>query len=149
MSTATATRSAPRPTRPAPTRQVPHLKLVRPRRSQAAWAPFLVFLVVVLAAGLLGLLALNTVLAQDAFTLHKLKVQTAELADREQALQREVNALEAPAVLAARAAAMGMVVNHFPLFLNPRTGRVLGNVSGEQAAIPLAPTGLPSAAGAR
>jgi cell division protein FtsB len=102
------------------------LRLVPQARSKAARTPFVVVLVALLGGGLLGLLALNTVLAQDAFRLHALKTQGRELAVREQALQREVESLRTPQALAARAQEMGMVPAGPPAFLRLSDGAVIG-----------------------
>jgi cell division protein FtsB len=101
-------RSTPRG---APLRR-PSLELVPQtggRTGRARRTPFAAVVVSLLAVGLLGLLVLNTVLAQDAFRLHTLKAESRALEDREQLLQREVEALRAPQALAARAGALGMV----------------------------------------
>jgi cell division protein FtsB len=111
--------SAPRSARAA-------LRLVPTRRTSAPRAPFLAVVVVLLAGGLLGLLALNTALAQDAFRLHALTKQGKELADREQALAREVETLRTPRNLAARARELGMVEAEAPAFLRLPDGAVLG-----------------------
>ncbi len=83
-------------------------------------------MVALLLAGLLGLLVLNTVLAQDAFRLHALQVEGRALADREQALQRQVSDLQSPHALAARATSLGMVPGGSPTFLRLSDGKVLG-----------------------
>jgi hypothetical protein len=102
------------------------LRLVPTARTGAPRAPFVTLVVVLLAGGLLGLLALNTMLAQDAFRLHRLSQQGKVLADREQVLQREVEAMRTPGALAARATALGMVPAGPPAFLRLQDGRVLG-----------------------
>jgi hypothetical protein len=79
-----------------------------------------------LAAGLFVLLMLNTTLAENSFVVHDLQRNTAELADREQALQQEVALAGAPHVLAERARGLGMVANTNPVFLDLRDRRVLG-----------------------
>jgi hypothetical protein len=105
---------------------VPALRLVPDVRTGAPRAPFLALVVVLLAGGLLGLLALNTALAQDAFRLHALTGQAKALADREQVLEREVETLRTPRNLAARARALGMVPAGSPAFLRLDDGAVLG-----------------------
>jgi hypothetical protein len=102
------------------------LRLVPPRRSSAAKTPFAVVLVVVLAGGLLGLLLLNTLVAQQSFALHDLGKKDKVLAQQEQDLTRDVQDLEAPASLAARAAALRMVPSGPPAFLRLSDGKVLG-----------------------
>ena len=113
-------------------RRRPPLALVPARRPGAAAGaalgrtPFVVVVVALLAAGLLGLLLLNAVLAQDAFRLHALKQDRRALSDTEQVLRREVEALRAPEALAARAGALGMVPAGPPAFLRLPDGVVLG-----------------------
>jgi len=102
------------------------LRLVPPRRSSAAKTPFAVVLVVVLAGGLLGLLLLNTLVAQQSFALHDLGKQDKQLAQQQQDLTRDVQDLEAPASVAARASALHMVPSGPPAFLRLSDGKVLG-----------------------
>jgi hypothetical protein len=141
--TATATARAARPAarsaaRPATTRSG-YLRLVAARRSHAAKAPFVAAVVVILAAGLLGLLLLNTVLAQDAFRLHALQLQSHVLADQEQSLQRDVERLQSPQSLASRAGALGMVPGGPRAFLRLSDGKVLGVAMPGQAPVVAAP----------
>ncbi|MDX6199161.1 MAG: hypothetical protein QOJ79_2312 [Actinomycetota bacterium] len=156
MSAATArtstrsARSATRPTTRPSARSVGYLRLVAARRSSAARAPFIAVVVVILSVGLLGLLLLNTVLAQDAFQLHALQVQGHVLADQEQGLQRDVERLQSPQSLASRATALGMVPGGTRAFLRLSDGKVLGvALPGEVAPAPVvaaAPTGAAPAA---
>lgn len=112
------------------------LRLVPARRSSAPRAPFVTMVVLLLAGGLLGLLALNTVLAQDAFTRHTLVKEQKALADREQSLEREVETLRTPRNLAARARELGMVQGSTPAFLRLPDGAVLGAEVPAEAAAP-------------
>ena len=102
------------------------LRLVPPRRSSAAKTPFAVVLVALLAGGLLGLLLLNTLVAQESFAVHDLNAQGKALQQQEQDLARQVQALQAPASLADRAGKLGMVPGGPPAFLRLSDGRVLG-----------------------
>lgn len=136
--TAPARKPAP-PRRPSQTRR-PNLRVVTPVPSRAPRAPFVLFSMLLVGAGLVGLLLLNTVVAQDAFTLHDLDRETAALAEREQLLRQEVAALEAPASLADRATKLGMVAAGDPVFVTPE-GRVLGSpVAASAPPPPPAPT---------
>lgn len=119
------------------------LRLVQPRRTTAPRAPFLAVVVLLLAGGLLGLLALNTVLAQDAFHLHALTKQGKELADREQALAREVETMRTPRNLAAKARSLGMVQSAAPAFLRLPDGAVLGAEVAAPAPPPAAAPATP------
>jgi outer membrane biosynthesis protein TonB len=134
---ATRTGTAPSPRR-APAR--PSLRVVTPVPSRAPRAPFVLFSMLLVGLGLVGLLVLNTVVAQDAFTLHDLDRNAASLAEREQRLRQEVAALEAPAAVADRAHKLGLVPAGDPVFLTA-DGRVLGNPA--PAAVPAAPTPAP------
>ncbi|HVM26528.1 MAG TPA: hypothetical protein VM433_02535 [Mycobacteriales bacterium] len=118
----------------------PILRLVPDVRTGAPRAPFVTLVVLLLAGGLLGLLAVNTVLAQDAFRLHALSAEGKALADREQVLEREVETLRTPRNLAARARALGMVPAGSPAFLRLEDGAVLG---AEEPAAP-EPEGAPA-----
>lgn len=65
-------------------------------RGQAARAPFVLLVVVLLGGGLIGLLVLNSALSEGSFQLDDLKQRTKELTDEEQALQRDIDAYSAP-----------------------------------------------------
>ena len=145
MSAATA-RATARPTAKPASRPATYLRLVTARRSSAARAPFIAVVVGILALGLLALLLLNTVLAQDAFRLHTLQVQGRVLADQEQGLQREVEQLQSPQSLAARATALNMVPGGPRAFLRLSDGKVLGVAVPGQARPPVAAApGAPAA----
>jgi hypothetical protein len=121
-------RAAPRPKpKPAP-KPVP--KAVREpveseRFSAPPRAPFVLLVVGLMAAALVSLLLLNTVLAQDAFSLSELQRNNQQLVQSRQALQESIAREESPAVLAQKARALGMVPNPHPAFIDARTGRVI------------------------
>jgi hypothetical protein len=102
------------------------LRVVPQVTARASSGAFALFVGAVLTVGLLGLLALNTLLTQDSFTATDLGHKQDALADQEQALQREVAVLGSPSSLAAAARQIGMVGTVNPAFIDPRTGRVLG-----------------------
>ncbi len=106
----------------------------RPRRT-----PFVLLSLLVVGIGLLGLLGLNTVLAEDAFRRYDLERQAALLSEQEQQLASEVAALEAPEQLAARAAELGLVPAGPPAFLRLSDGAVLGAPFATAAVAPVAP----------
>src|SRR5579884_2501830 len=81
-------------------------KLVVVPAPTAGRVPFVLAVAGVLAAGLVTLLMLHTLAAQDAFTVHKLARQSAALADQEQALAVANEQAQAPSDLALRAAAL-------------------------------------------
>ncbi|MEU4982166.1 septum formation initiator family protein [Streptomyces sp. NPDC021969] len=113
---------------------------------QAARAPFVLLVVVLLGGGLIGLLVLNSALSEGSFQLDDLKQRTKELTDEEQALQRDIDAYSAPRALQRRARELGMVPGGDPAFLDP-DGKVKGSPRPAPAAatpLVLAPEALAS-----
>ena len=85
-----------------------------------------VFLVVaLLGGGLLCLLLINTILATGAFKITALQQSNVALAQREQALQAQISAGEAPSALAQRARSLGMVAPPLIHFLDLKTGKII------------------------
>ncbi|WP_405809826.1 septum formation initiator family protein [Streptomyces sp. NBC_01520] len=111
--------------------------------STAARTPFVLLVVLLLAGGLISLLLLNSALNEGSFRLSKLKRETTELTDEQQALQRDVDSYSQPDALERRARRLGMVPGGNPAFLNPD-----GSVRGvpEQAAADPSPTPAPKPA---
>ena len=108
-----------------PIAATPRLRVVTgatPRQGAA----FGIICVTLLAAGLIGLLLLNTALAQGSFTLHDLRATSGRLVDTEDVLTQSLEASKSPASLAARAAKMGMVPSQSAAFLRLSDGRVIG-----------------------
>jgi hypothetical protein len=87
---------------------------------------FAALCMLLLIGGLMGLLMLNTSMAEGSFTLHRLQATSGELTDTEQALTAAIDAQKAPANLAARAAELGMVPADSAAFLRLSDGAVLG-----------------------
>lgn len=79
---------------------------------------FAIFVSSVSIAGFLALLGINTLLAQDAFTLSNLKVEAKMVADQRDAITRTIDAHSAPEALAQSAIALGMKPSDTPIFLN-------------------------------
>ena len=129
--TAPATRTsatAPAPSRPASAseRQRPPLVVVRPRRSAAARAPFILLVTAILALGLVCLLLLNTALSQGAFEHQQLAANVKALTDKQQALRQSISGAAEPNTLAANALTLGLVPSKCTVFLQVPTGKVLG-----------------------
>jgi hypothetical protein len=99
---------------------------VRAAQTSPPRAPFVLLVVGLLGGALVSLLLLNTVLAEDAFTLTRLQRSNKQLNQQRQALQEEIAREEAPAVLAQKAKALGMVQPTRPAFVDAQTGRVVG-----------------------
>ncbi|MBM7438440.1 septum formation initiator family protein [Streptomyces sp. HB132] len=85
----------------------------------AARTPFVLLVVLLLAGGLISLLLLNSALNEGSFRLSKLKRDTTELTDEQQALQRDVDSYSEPDALERRARELGMVPGGSPAFLDP------------------------------
>jgi cell division protein FtsB len=122
------------------------LRLVSPAPFRAPRAPFVLLSLLVVTLGLLGLLGLNTVVAEDAFTLHDLQSRNGALTEREAELRRELAQLESPSSLAARAGALGLVPAGDPVFLRRADGAVLGNAQPVQPPVVVRPPAPPAPA---
>jgi hypothetical protein len=133
--------SQPTTERPATT-----LKVVPAPATRASSGTFALVVAGMLAVGLLGLLALNTLLTQGAFTTASLTSRQSTLTDQEQALEQAVAVLDSPSQLAVAARRLGMVATVNPVFIDPATGKILGvPLAGRAPAAPR-PTATPSAA---
>lgn len=96
------------------------LKLV-PETSEGVQATqkfFAVFVSVVAALGLLALLGVHTLLAQDAFKLSELKSDAKMIADQREAISRKMELYSSPQALANQAALLGMSPSENPTFLD-------------------------------
>ncbi len=89
---------------------------------------FAKFLTIVSLIGFLALLGINTLLAQDAFTLSNLKYEAKQLADQRDAINRSIDSYAAPENLAAAATLLGMRPSETPVFLDLTTAK--GATSG-------------------
>ena len=107
-------------------RSEPKLRVVYGAPFRPPRMPFVIFVVSLLAAGLVGLLLLNTQLQSGTFEITKLNSQADQLRDQQEGLEKQVRTLESPQNLADRALRMGMVPNPNPVFLRLSDGRVLG-----------------------
>ena len=79
---------------------------------------FATFVSIVGISGLLFLLVLNTVLAQDAFELSHLKLESKMISDQREAIARKIDQQSSPEALARAAVALGMKPSETPTFLN-------------------------------
>jgi hypothetical protein len=102
-----------------------------------------------LAAGLIGVLLLNTALAQGSFTLHDLRTTSENLTDAQGALNQSLDASRSPANLATRAADMGMVPAQSAAFLRLSDGKVIGVSQQASPGPALTVVGIPSSAPAK
>jgi hypothetical protein len=142
VSTAAARVRATAPQPSAAERTRPALRVVSARTAIAGRLPFAILVGGILGTGLIALLLLHTMAAQDAFRLHDLQRQAAELRDTQQQLQVAGQQMQAPAALAARARRLGMVPTGSISFVRLRSGRVVG--VAHAAPPPPAPAPVPT-----
>ncbi|CAB5240716.1 unannotated protein [freshwater metagenome] len=79
---------------------------------------FATFATFVMIFGLAMLLVINTLLAQDAFTLAKLQNDSKLATDQYEALSRTIEKISSPEELAVKAKALGMEPAATPTFVN-------------------------------
>lgn len=79
---------------------------------------FATFVTVVGVIGLMFLLLINTLLAQDAFELTSLKLEAKLVSDEREAIARQMDRLSSPDALARAATELGMKPSENPTFLS-------------------------------
>lgn len=79
---------------------------------------FAKFVTVVGVIGLMFLLLINTLLAQDAFELTSLKLEAKLVSDEREAIARQMDKLSSPDALAKAATNLGMKPSENPTFLS-------------------------------
>jgi len=79
---------------------------------------FAKFVTVVGVLGLMFLLLINTLLAQDAFEITNLKLEAKQISDEREAISREIDKISSPEALAKSATALGMKPSENPTFLS-------------------------------
>lgn len=95
------------------------LKVVPPlENGRATHRFFAIFVSALTVFGLMMILFINTLLAQDAFELSNLKVEAKLIADQREAIDRAIAYQSDPSTLAQRATALGMKPSDAPNFLN-------------------------------
>jgi hypothetical protein len=104
----------------------PRLVVVAPQRSTAGRLPFVILVCAVLISGLVGVLLLHTIAAQDAFRVTGLQQRLATLTDQEQQEAQLVAADSSPTALETRAVALGMEPTVLSAFHRRGDGRAVG-----------------------
>jgi hypothetical protein len=95
----------------------PRLRVAPPAPVRAPRAPFVALVLVIVIAGVIGILVLNTKIAENAFRLHDLRAEQVNLDLKQQRLERELARKESPGELAAQAARNGLVPSRTPAFI--------------------------------
>lgn len=109
-----------------PDSAAPRLRVVTGAPLRRGGAAFGVVCAILLAAGLMALLVLNTTLAQGSFTVQKLQSTSDQLADAQAALSQSLDVSKSPANLATKAIGMGMGPAQSAAFLRLSDGKVIG-----------------------
>jgi hypothetical protein len=99
------------------TEDPPRLRVAPPAPVVAPRAPFVALVLVLVLVGVLGILVLNTKIAENAFVLDDLHQQQSKLDHDQQQLQTDIAEQESPNKLAARASQLGLVPSRNPAFL--------------------------------
>jgi hypothetical protein len=79
---------------------------------------FALFISISSVVGVAVLLLINTLLAQDAFELSRLKAESRLVSDEREALARAIERSSSPSALAHSAYVLGMRPSDSPIFLN-------------------------------
>ncbi|WP_377641914.1 hypothetical protein [Oryzobacter terrae] len=126
MSQLAPVRTAPRPTARRATTPTPRQLKVVTAPDTAGNGLFLGLCVLLLLGGFVGVLLLNTAMAQGSYTMRDLQHRSDELADAQDALRHQIDGVSGPGPLAQRARELGMVPAETPAFLRLSDGKVLG-----------------------
>ncbi|OYN89827.1 hypothetical protein [Parenemella sanctibonifatiensis] len=104
----------------------PPLKVVRGRRQRAGRLPFLLLLTLVLAAGMAGLLLLNTQLQSQAMEVRDAERRATDLSNQQARLEGEVELARSTPELARKASALGLRPNLHTVYLVLPDGTIVG-----------------------
>ena len=127
LATRGANALAPAPaTRPGTTTEKRQLRVAPPVPVTVPRAPFVALVLIVVVAGVLGILVLNTKINENAFKLAQLQSQRSDLDQQEQQLDQQLADLESPNSLAAAACRLGMVAASQPAYLKLPNGQLVG-----------------------
>lgn len=117
--------SSPQPIKPA-TKAVSAAQAIEELDRPAPRAPFIMLVLALVVAGMVGLVLLNTAVNENAFQLHELNKNKKELDMREQQLRRDVAELESAGALDAASKRLNLVDAGAPAFIKLPNGEVSG-----------------------
>lgn len=121
---ATQPRRAPAPTPSAPR---PRLRVVRAPAQARTRVPFVLTCITTLASALLGVLLLNTSMAQMEYERYHLATRLSQSAQANQEMRGRLEQVSSPQALAEAARGLGMVPSTSAGYLRLSDGAVLGN----------------------
>lgn len=104
----------------------PKLRLVPPVPVAVARTPFVILVIMVVVAGVMGILVLNTKINQNAFQLSALRDEQNRLDLRQQQLEQQISEHESPGSLTAAALKLGLVDPGAPAFIRLPDGKIIG-----------------------
>ncbi|MFJ1537233.1 hypothetical protein ACIODS_01680 [Micromonospora chalcea] len=104
----------------------PRLRVAPPAPIRVPRAPFVALILVLVVGGVLGILAVNTKINENAFKLEKLQQQQAKLDVDEQELKKEIAEQKAPGNLTANARKLGLVESEDPAYIRLPDGQTIG-----------------------
>lgn len=97
-------------------------------------APFMVLIVSIMLAAVIGMLVLNITMANGQYSVVGLKNQERALSQENEALRQEANYLQAPQNVAKKAAKLGMIEPGVPAAIDLATGQVTGKATPAEKA---------------
>ncbi|MEU4554823.1 hypothetical protein EV382_3329 [Micromonospora violae] len=109
----------------APAARPPRLRVAPPPPMSVPRAPFAALIVVLVVGGVLGILAVNTKINENAFRLERLQQQQARLDLEKQQLDKQIADAEAPGSLTAKARQLGLVDAGEPGYIRLPDGKTL------------------------
>ncbi|WP_422755334.1 hypothetical protein [Micromonospora sp. WMMD708] len=104
----------------------PRLRVAPPPPVRVPRAPFAALIVVLVVGGVLGILAVNTKINENAFKLQQLQQQQARLDVDQQQLEKEIEEAKEPGNLTAEARKLGLVEAGEPAYIRLPDGRLIG-----------------------
>jgi hypothetical protein len=110
-------RGTTQPAREGREEKRPRLRVAPPAPVSAPRAPFVALVLVLVLIGVIGILVLNTRIAENAFKLDALRTKQGTLDRDEERLRSDLASKESPVTLASRAKQLGLVPSRTPAFL--------------------------------
>jgi len=104
----------------------PRLRVAPPPPVSVPRAPFVGLILVLVVGGVLGILAINTKINENAFKLERLQQEQARLDVDQQQLKKEIADQEAPGNLTANARKLGLVESDDPAYMRLPDGKMIG-----------------------
>ncbi|PYC70482.1 hypothetical protein C7C45_14000 [Micromonospora arborensis] len=104
----------------------PRLRVAPPPPVSVPRAPFAALIVVLVVGGVLGILAINTKINENAFRQERLQQQQARLDLEKQQLDKQIAEYEAPGNLTAEARRLGLVDAGEPGYVRLPDGKTIG-----------------------